>query len=99
MRKIHVGDDTDFGYTQKEEEEEETVRDIDELRTKLSIMNVMAEIVNHTNTRAKVVVRENLGTSLYFSSMTSDIFWLNKNSKRNERKGDSTIYYFNFDGE
>ncbi len=93
MRKIHVGDDSDFEEVQKEEE---TVKDVEGLRNKLFTMNVMADLVSHTETRAKVVVRENVGTSLYFSSMTSDIFWLNKNASKSERKGDCTIYHFNF---
>ena len=93
MRKIHVGDDSGLEETTKEIE---SVNNIDDLRTKLSTMNVMADITSHTDRRAKVVVRENVGTSLYFSSITDDVFWLNRNARRKERKGDCTVYYFTF---
>ena len=95
MRKIHVGDDLGL---EKKEKQVEKVNNVDELRERLQTMNVLADVTFSTDVRARVTVRENIGTSLYFSSMTDDIFWLNKHSTRRERKGDSTIYHFSFKG-
>jgi hypothetical protein len=93
MRKIYVGDDAGIV---------EGIGDmpppgsVEELQERLTKMNVMADLVAHSERRAKVVVRENIGTTLYFSSKGDDSFWLSKNADRKERKGDCMIYHFTF---
>lgn len=94
MRKIHVGDDSELNG---KDNAAENVSNVDELRSKLQTMNVLADMTYSNKVRARVTVRENVGTTQYFSSMTDDIFWLNKHSSKKERKGDCTIYHFNFE--
>jgi hypothetical protein len=87
--------DTDKKSVKEEKDEKIT---LDLLKSKLSGMDISANIIGRDSLyRATVVVQKNIGTSMFLASGSDDLFWLNKNAVKVENKGDIVKYHFVFD--
>ena len=98
--KIFIGDDSDRNYQKQQaalnDKKPETY---DDLKQRCSKMAIMADVELITKTKARVLVLESSGTTMYMASAPDDIAWLNFHSDSKEKKGSSTLYYFRIQGE
>jgi len=93
MKTIHIGDDEN--RNQKEDEENSPPKSIQDLKDRISVMSLYAE-VEVIGSRVLVRVHKDMGTTMYLATMGDDIGWLQFHSYKIEKKPTVTLYYFRF---
>lgn len=69
----------------------------DLLKTKISRMDIMADIEILSPYRAIVRVHKHIGSTMFLAKGADDTMWLQAKSVKREDKGAVTVYHFVFD--
>lgn len=93
MEKIYFGDDKD--KAESESIWDKPPKTVDDLKKAVAQMDVFTDF-EQRGRFAIVRVPDSTGTSLYLSKGGDNIFWLNKYSHKQERRGTTTLYHFKF---